>query len=168
MRRLAVCAVVGLLAFAQGAAANAPKSLADSGDWQAYSYAEKSGRVCYAATRAVKTSGGAKDRVGTALIVTHRTDAKGEVSLVGDFGFKKGADVSVTLDGKAHAFFSRGNSAWVRDENMDPVIVLAMRRGDALTVKGTAEKGGAFTDTISLKGFSAALAAIDKACGVKR
>ena len=102
------------------------------------------------------------------MTVTHRKDAKGEVSLVATYGFQKGADITVSVDSKPYAFFSRGQSAWVKEENMDSTIVQAMRRGDQLTVKATAEKGGAVTDTISLKGFSAALAAIDKACGVKR
>ena len=37
-----------------------------------------------------------------------------------------------------------------------------------VVVKATPAKGSAITDSISLKGFTEALAAIDKACGVKR
>ena len=40
-----------------------------------------------------------------------------------------------------------------------------MKAGKQLIVRGTSSRGTATTDTYSLAGFSAALAAIDKACG---
>ena len=42
--------------------------------------------------------------------------------------------------------------------------VAAMRKGQALSVKGTSMRGTATTDTYSLDGLAAALGAIDAAC----
>ena len=46
----------------------------------------------------------------------------------------------------------------------DRAIVAAMKAGRQMIVRGTSTRGTLTTDTYSLSGFSAALAAIDKAC----
>ena len=43
----------------------------------------------------------------------------------------------------------------------------AMKGGKAMVVKGTSSRGTLTTDTYSLAGFTAAYAAIGKACKVK-
>ncbi|MFO1113388.1 MAG: invasion associated locus B family protein [Rhodospirillales bacterium] len=50
------------------------------------------------------------------------------------------------------------------DATVDRAIVAAMKAGQKMTVRGTSARGTITTDTYSLSGFSAALAAIDKAC----
>ncbi|MFO1120388.1 MAG: invasion associated locus B family protein [Rhodospirillales bacterium] len=50
------------------------------------------------------------------------------------------------------------------DAAVDRAIVAAMKAGKAMIVRGTSARGTLTTDTYSLSGFSAALAAIDKAC----
>ena len=47
----------------------------------------------------------------------------------------------------------------------DKALVAALRAGSQMTVKGVSSRGNATTDTYSLKGTSAAHAAIGKACG---
>ena len=43
-------------------------------------------------------------------------------------------------------------------------MVQAMRRGNELVFKGTSERGTLTTDSYSLKGVTAAMKAIDRAC----
>ena len=43
-------------------------------------------------------------------------------------------------------------------------LVNAMKRGNELVFKGTSERGTLTTDSYSLKGVTAAMKAIDKAC----
>ena len=50
------------------------------------------------------------------------------------------------------------------DAAADKQLVQAMKAGSELIVKGTSGRGTATTDTYSLGGFTAAMAAIDKAC----
>ena len=63
--------------------------------------------------------------------------------------------------------FTKGRNAWNRDAQVDRAMVEAMKGGSELVIKGTSQRGTLTTDTYSLNGFSAALAAIMKACEVK-
>lgn len=166
LARLPVLAVALSVAGAVPAFAEDAKKLSSSGDWEAYSYTEGGAKVCYAAARAEKTR--EKDRAGTAIAVTHRPKSPGEVSLIASYGFKKESEAEIQIGVMKHSFFTKGGSAWAKDSGADKAIVAAMIKGREVVVKAAPAKGTAVSDTISLTGFSAALAAIDKACGVKR
>jgi len=155
-------------AAAKATSSSATERLGEFGDWQAYAYGESGAKVCYAIAAAAKTDGGAKDRVPSHLSVTHRANSKNEVSLIGKYQFKPDSDAELAIEGKKFAFFSKGDSAWSKQANADKDIVAALAKGNSAVVRATPAKGKAVTDTISLKGFGKALAAIDKACGVKR
>jgi len=127
---------------------------------------EGGAKVCYAGAVANKPHD--KDRAGTAMAVTHRSKSPGEVSLIAPYGFKKDSDAEIQIGGMKHTFFTKGGSAWAKDSGADKAIIAAMAKGKEVVVKATPAKGPAITDTIPLKGFAEALAAIDKACGVKR
>lgn len=166
LRRIALTAVL-LVSFGSASALAADaKKLASVGNWEAYVYTEGGAKVCYAAARADKTND--KNRAGTAIAVTHRPKSPGEVSLIASYGFKKDSEAEIQIGGMKHTFFTRGGSAWAKDGNADKAIVAAMVKGREVVVKAQPAKGSAITDSISLKGFGDALAAIDKACGVKR
>lgn len=167
IRGLASVLVGLVLAVPAGqASAEEAKKLASVGNWEAYVYSDAGGKVCYAAARAEKPHD--KDRAGTAIAVTHRPKSPGEVSLIAPYGFKKDTDAEIQIGGMKHAFFTKGGSAWAKDGNADKAIIIAMAKGKDVVVKATPSKGTAISDTVSLKGFADALAAIDKACGVKR
>nr|CAM76959.1 conserved hypothetical protein, secreted [Magnetospirillum gryphiswaldense MSR-1] len=165
-RPLAVLAVlvVALPAHAQ----DAPKRLGKSGAWEAYVYPEGGGKVCYMAAQADRLQGGDKGRVGSAIAITHRPKSPGEVSLIAGYGFKKESEAEIQIGGMKHTFFTNGKSAWAKDSKADGAIVTAMIKGREVTVRAVPNKGGAVTDSVPLSGFGDALAAIDKACGVKR
>lgn len=144
------------------------KRIGTYGSWVAYSYSEGGAKVCYAAARADKAQGGEKGRQGAVLAVTHRAKSTGEVSVNASFGFKKDAEAEILISGNKHAFFAQGQTAWAKDASADKAIIAGMIRGRDVIVRATPAKGTAVSDTVSLMGFSDALAAIDKACGVKR
>ncbi|MGE5478217.1 MAG: invasion associated locus B family protein [Bacteroidales bacterium] len=165
-RRIVLTAALLAAAGSAPAFAEDAKKLASVGSWEAYAYSEGGGKVCYAAARADKPR--EKDRAGTAIAVTHRPKSPGEVSLIASYGFKKDSDAEIQIGGMKHAFFTKGTSAWSKDAQADKAIIAAMAKGKEVVVKAQPPKGAAISDTISLKGFGEALAAIDKACGVKR
>ncbi len=159
----------GLLAGTASAAAAADsRSLGDFGAWQAYSYTEAGGKVCYASAAAGRTEGGPKGRKPTYLAVTNRGKSLGEVSVTGTYGFKADADAELQIGGMKYAFFTKGESAWSKQAGADKSIVAAMEKGREVVVRASPDKGRPVMDIVSLDGFSKALAAIDKACGVKR
>lgn len=166
LRRLSLIAALLAAMGAAPAMAQQAKKLASSGNWEAYTYTEGGAKVCYAAARADRPSD--KNRIGTAMAVTHRPKSTGEVSLIASYGFKKDSEAEIQIGGMKHTFFTRGGSAWAKDAQADKAIIAAMIKGKEVVVKAQPAKGSAITDTISLAGFSAALAAIDKACNVKR
>lgn len=55
-------------------------------------------------------------------------------------------------------------AAWLASTDDEPAFVAAMKNGTTLLVKGTSAKGTQTTDTYSLGGVTAAMAAIEKAC----
>lgn len=165
-RRIALIVAALTAVGAAPALAEEAKKLASIGNWEAYAYTEGGAKVCYAAARAEKPH--EKDRAGTAIAVTHRAKSPNEVSLIASYGFKKDSDAEIQIGGMKHTFFTKGGAAWAKDTQADKAIVAAMAKGKEVVVKAQPAKGAAITDTISLKGFADALAAIDKACGVKR
>jgi hypothetical protein len=161
--------VLGLLVGSTVAAAAAnTKTLGNYGAWQAYSYPDGGGTVCYATAAASRQQGGEAKRKPIYLAVTNREKARGEVSVIGTWGFKKESDLDLEIGKSKFTFFTKGDSAWVKQAGADPAVVAALLRGRDAVVRATPAKGSAIVDTVSLNGFGKALAAIDKACSVKK
>ena len=163
--RLAAATLVLLLA-AVPVRAEAPKLLAKTGDWESFAYADKAGKVCYAASLPKRTLHAAKNRGPANVTVTHRPAEKstGVVSVAGGYAYKKDAIAELDIDSAKFDLFTTGETAWARD---DKSVVQAMLKGKSLVMHGTPAKGEATADTYSLTGFAAAMAEIGKACGVK-
>ncbi len=156
------------LGAAGTAAAQETQSLGEFNDWAAYTYQENGKPVCYAASQPVATRGNVKDRGDAFVLVTNRAADRtwGEVSVVAGYDYRKGSTPTATIGGERFEMFTRGDTAWVRDED-DPKLVAAMKRGLEMTVSASAARGGTTTDTYSLRGFTKAMEAADKACGRK-
>jgi len=153
------------------AAGDTTKRLGKFGEWESFAYTEGSAKTCYLAASAAKVTGGDKGgKTTTYLIVTHRAGAKGadEVSINGVYGFKKDSKVELQVGAMKHSLFTKGDRAWADDTKADKAIVASLQKGKDATLHATPAKGADITAGFSLSGFSDALAAADKACGVKR
>lgn len=142
--------------------------LGSFGAWEAAVSGDGPSKVCFATAAAAKSQGGEKGRAPTSVSVTHRAKSQGEISLTAPYGFKAKADIEVMVAAMKHTFFSQGNSAWAKEAAADKALIQAMSKGRELVIKAAPAKGSAVIDTVPLSGFGQALAAIDKACGVKR
>lgn len=143
------------------------RSLGTFGDWTAMIDASNpKKKLCYIGTTPKKAEGKYTSRGDVHLLVTHRPAEKvtGEVSITTGYDYREGKNVEVDIDGKTFTMFTRGDNAWAYDAAADRAIVAAMKAGRQMIVRGTSTRGTLTTDTYSLTGFSAALAAIDKAC----
>jgi len=138
--------------------------------WTAYSYIEKTGKVCYLAAEPKKSEPSLGKRKRPLAMITHRSGEKiaNVVSFLEGYPLKEGSEASLDIGGAKFDLFTKGDSAWARTPELDKAIVEAMTKGKQAIVKGTPQKGPATTDTYSLIGFAQALALIDKACEVKR
>jgi hypothetical protein len=134
------------------------------GDWEAYRDPREG--FCYAGSKPLKEEGRYTQRGDVFVLVTHRPKEKSYnvVSFDAGYVFKEGAEASATIGAQSFSLFGQGEQAWTPDGNGDAQLVKAMRAGSTMVVKGTSARGTTTTDTYSLKGVSAALDAIDKAC----
>jgi invasion protein IalB len=159
------------LAFAVGLADPSPaeaqqRVLGTHGYWTAQVDGTGPRRVCYIGSAPQKAEGNYTRRGDTHVLVTHRPadKVKGEVSVTAGYTYREGSEVSVDIDGKTFKLFTRGGNAWAADAAADRVLVSAMKAGNKMVIRGTSSRGTLTTDTYSLRGFTAAHNAIDKAC----
>jgi hypothetical protein len=169
--RLMLGLILGLmlgLLLAGPAAAQAIERISDHKDWSAFRYKEDGETVCYMASEPKKSEGDYKNRGDIYAIVTHRPASNriGEVSVSAGYSYKKESSVRMKIGSRSWDFFTNGTSAWAPTAVEDKAIVKAMRAGSSMVVKGTSSRGTLTTDTYSLLGFSKALGAINKACGL--
>jgi Invasion associated locus B (IalB) protein len=138
--------------------------------WSAYTYEEKSGKVCFVAGEPRKSEPPRAKRGRPLAMVTHRPGEKvtNVVSFAEGYPLKEGSDVGLDIGGAKFEMFTKGDSAWARTADLDKAIVEAMAKGKQAVVTAAPQKGPTTTDTYSLVGFAQALAMIDKACDVKR
>lgn len=158
---LALLTIAALSAFAQ------QKDLGTFGDWRAVVDGSGNKRLCYIGSGPKKAEGKYTSRGDVHFLVTNRPGdkVKGEVSVASGYVYKEGKDAEAEIDGKKFKLFTRGENAWAYDAGSDKAMVGALKAGRQMVVRGTSSRGTETTDTYSLSGFTAALAAIDKACG---
>jgi hypothetical protein len=140
-----------------------PKSIGTFEDWTAATNMEAGQTVCYAFTRAVSSSPALPGRGQVVLTVTERSGGRDAVALSAGFTYSASAAVAVAIDQTTMEFYTAQRSAFARDGH---AAVGDFQRSARVTAKSPTAKG-TVTDQFSLKGFSAAYAAVTKACPPK-
>lgn len=164
--RLSIVLIAVLLA--SPALAADLRRIAAAGAWESYVYTERGSKVCYAAARAATVRGGHRGRPGLALTVTHRARNHNQVTVTGSDDFRR-KGVEIQVGGMKHTLIASGESAWAKNPAADRAIIAAMTRHREATIHATpARSRDTLVDTVPLRGFAEALAAIDRACGVRR
>ena len=139
------------------------------GDWETYKESESGKSVCYMGSQPKKAKGKYKKRGETYILVTHRPaeQSLNVISIKAGYTYQSGSEVDVVIGEATFKMFTDAGHAFAYDDRTDGAIVKAMIRGARMTVKGTSSRGTLTTDTYSLKGFTAAYKAINKACKIK-
>jgi len=168
-RLLAACVAVLTIAAPSVPMAAEGTAIGKFDAWAAYGAGTGKAKVCYMHSVPQKSEGEYSKRGPTYFQVTHRPGEKSlnVVSVTAGYVFKKDSNAEAEVDGTKYSLFTEGDTAWSRDAKGDAALVTAMRNGNQMIVRGSSTRGTPTADTYSLKGFSAAHAAIDKACGVK-
>ncbi len=137
-------------------------------DWGAYTYTEQGGKVCFMASKPTKSLPTGARRSDIYAQVTHRAadNSHNVFSIINGYSFKPNVEATLTIGTRKFQLVTQGDSAWAKDEATDRAIAEALKTGNTMTVEGTSSRGTKTTDTYSLAGSSAALQAINKACGV--
>jgi hypothetical protein len=162
---LLACAAAPALAQQRPAPAQAPakpegpKSIGVFQDWQAATHTEGGQTVCYALTRA-RPAGAVPGRGEVVLTVTHRPNLRDAVAISAGFTYAANAEVKVEVGQATLDFYTAQRSAFAREGTR---AVAAFGR-TAQAIARSPGPRGPVSDTFSLRGFSQAYAAINKAC----
>ena len=96
------------------------------------------------------------------LTVTQRPSGRDTVAISAGFPYRKDATVTLQVDTTGLDFYTSQSSAFARDGK---AAVAAFQRGQEAQARSPGPRDGqVIVDTFSLRGFSAAYAAINKAC----
>ena len=147
------------------AASAAPKELATYDDWIAATHGDGAEMVCYALTRAKTSTPTLPGRGQVVLTVSERPTVRDTVAIEAGFDYPKDAAVTVQVDQTGLDFYTRGSDAYARDAR---AATAAFQRGERAIARSPGPHKEQVTDTFSLKGFSAAYAAVVKACPQKK
>jgi hypothetical protein len=141
-----------------------PKAIGRFEDWTAATNREAGQTVCYAFTRAQASAPAISGRGDVVLTVTERPGTPGSrdaVAISAGFAYAANAAVTVNVDAAALDFYTAQRSAFARDGH---AAAQAFMKGKLAVAHSPGPRSAAVVDTFSLKGFSAAYAAINKAC----
>jgi hypothetical protein len=143
---------------------NAPKAIGKFDDWEAATHVEAGQTVCYAFTYAQSSAPAMPGRDKVVLTVTQRQSGRDAVAISAGFSYAPNASVAVQVDQATLDFYTAQRSAFARDGH---AAVVAFEKGNSAVAQSPAPHNVRVTDTFSLKGFTAAYAATNKACPAK-
>jgi hypothetical protein len=149
---------------AHAAAAERPKQIGKFDDWIAATTPESGQTACYAFTRAQSSAPGVPGRGDVVLTVTERASGRDTVAISAGFAYPPNAEVKVVADPTALDFYTSGRSAFARDGK---AAVAAFHKARTMVARSPGPHATTVADTFSMRGFSAAYAAIIKACPPK-
>ena len=159
-RVVIAAAVAGTATFAM--AQESTNQVAVKTDWSVFT--EESPKECWGVSspkETVNTRDGAPVSVRRGdilLFVTFRPgSAGGEVSFSGGYPFAAGSTVKLDIEGTAFDMISDGEWAWSASAADDVALLAALKGGTTAVLSGKSGKGTQTNDTISLRGFTAAM-----------
>jgi hypothetical protein len=138
-----------------------PVSLGDFFDWHAASHKEGDTAVCYIFTRAEAPVARVPGRGDVVLSVTRRDGSRDSVALSAGFVLPGHEDAVLQAGTTRLLFYIAGRSAFSRD---GAAAVAAFGHEYSVAAHVHGPKGADIVDHFGLKGFSAAYAAMLKAC----
>ncbi|MBN9509256.1 MAG: hypothetical protein J0I21_09115 [Alphaproteobacteria bacterium] len=166
MRFLALLLLVATIPTLAAAATkprpkSGPEAIGTFDDWIAATNKEAGETVCYAFTRPHGSAPAIRGRGDVVLTVTERQGGRDAVAISAGFSYAANAAVKFLVDSTPFDFYTAQRSAFARDGH---AVVTAMQRGRQAVARSPGPKGADVADTFSLRGFSAAYAAINKRC----
>ncbi|MDD9841522.1 MAG: invasion associated locus B family protein [Alphaproteobacteria bacterium] len=175
-----VCGFIGQaivfvsVALVPTASAAQPKLLGTYKAWRVFENGESVTKTCYAITKPATTAPRNVRRGEIFMAITHRPGqgVRNEVSVRIGYPFSQKSKPFARIGQEDFQFFTGAQTssaasapwAWMVNIAHHAPMVEAMKRGTTLTFKGTSARGTLTTDRYSLYGFTAAMAALDKAC----
>ncbi len=138
-----------------------PQELGQFGDWVAATHLESGQHTCYAFVRAKNSAPALPGRGEVVLTVTERPTGRDWVAISAGFPYRKDATVTMQVGTAGLDFYTAQSDAFARNGK---AVVAAFQRAEVAEARSPGPHDQTIVDTFSLQGFSAAYAAINKAC----
>jgi hypothetical protein len=138
-----------------------PHGIGKFGQWQAATHKEGDGTTCFAFTRAEAGSPHIPGRGDVVLSVTRRPRSHDVVAISAGFVLSGHEDAPLVAGNTHLLFYIANRSAFAHD---NAAAIATFTHESSVMAKLPGPHGVVATDHFSLKGFSAALAAMQKAC----
>lgn len=158
------CALaVSIALLSTAAMAAQPSRVQQFEAWGVYSYGSGSGKSCYILSVPVQQLPAGVDHGDNFFLVAPQAGKSNMMpQAIMGYNLKEGSRIMVTIGNDTFTMVPKDKAAWVRDPAREPVLVAAMRAGSDMTVKAVSARGTNTSYTYSLKGVTAALAAVSK------
>ena len=143
-----------------------PKSLGKYKNWEAFTYNDSKGKVCFAQTIPTERSPKNLKNNEARLFVTFRKEEKikNEVSVTS--GYIYNPTSVVAKSGKNVFSFnqSQGKFAWIQDQEEEFNLVKVMKKASKLSISASTATGVKIKELYSMMGFTKAYNTAKKSC----
>ena len=153
------------LGFLFEAIASEPKTLGKYKNWEAFTYNDGKGKICFAQTIPTERSPKNLKRDASRLFVTFRKSdkIKNEVSVTSGHIYKQ-SSVNAKSGKNSFLFFSQGKFAWISDGEEEFNLIKVMKKASKLSISASDLKGNKSRDLYSMMGFTKAYNTDKKSC----
>jgi len=157
-----VAASVFMIAMAGSALAQTPTQIKQFDAWGAYSYKAGNGKVCYVLSVPTVKAPASVDHGDNFFLISQKPgqNISFEPQFMAGYDLNPNAKVTVSVGSNRFTMFVNGKSGWMENAAEEPKLIAAMKSGQDLKVEAQSKRGTKTNYTYSLKGVSAALAAI--------
>ena len=142
------------------------KSIGKFKDWESFVLTQDGNKICFAQSKPVLRAPKKLKRDPSRLFVSFRPaeKIKNEISVTNGYEFKIKAPVTAKSGKKSYDLFSKGNFAWVIDNEDESKLITTMKKASRLMIIGNSDKGEQTTDHYSMMGFTKAYNTTKKSC----
>lgn len=156
---LAFAGVLISTSLPAAAQAQAPTRIKQHNAWGAYSHTTTAGKICYVLSIPTEKKPADRDHGDVFfMLAKHPGQASTiEPQFTVGYPFRDGSKVTLTIDGKNFAMFTKGDKAWMENPAEEPAVVAAMKAGRVMTVSGESRRGTVTSYSYSLSGVTASL-----------
>jgi len=145
--------------FSATAFAQAPTRIKQHNAWGAYTHTGGSGKICYVLSIPTQKEPSDRDH-GDVFFMVAKHPGQGsnlEPQFTVGYPFADNSKVTLNIDGKKFAMFTKGSNAWMENPAEEPTVVAAMRAGSKMSVTGQSRRGTETRYAYSLSGVTASL-----------
>lgn len=163
MRGTIVAAIAAIAVSTSPTYGQKAKLIKQFSAWTAYKHDSATNKVCFVVAKPTRSTPSRVRRGPILFYVSHwpGDTVRNEISIKIGYPFKQGVAADLTIGNDKFKLFTKGEGAFVKEAVVEQQIVEAMKKGNLMVVQGRSARGTLTTDRYSLKGVTAALAAIE-------